>query len=458
MLFNSTVFILAFLPLALGAYYLLAERPTGRRLVLAIASTAFYAWWDWRFVPLLAGSVLANWLLVEAMHRAHRRGLLTAAVVLNLVLIGVFKYADFFAETFAFLSGSAHERYGILLPLGISFFTFQQISYVVDVRRGATARYSLLDYYLYVTFFPQLIAGPIVRHDEIIDQFALDPRRSGLWERLTRGTFLFLIGVAKKVCLADQAAKIADPVFNDALLGAGLPGAEAWAGMSAYTLQVYFDFSGYSDMAIGLGLLCGFMLPINFDAPYRSLSIKEMWRRWHMTLSRFLRDYLYFPLGGSRKGPRRRAVNLVLTMVLCGLWHGAAWTYVVFGAWQGLGLIAYGAWSRLGRPLPRVWAWLLTMLFWMFGLVIFRAPDFSTAGRMLAAMVGTWGWAARPGPLWLILPIGFLVAIFGPTSQQAALERLAPRRGLGLAMGAACLLLLLLIGGELQNEFIYFQF
>ena len=458
MLFNSTIFILAFLPITVGAYYLCAGRPTGRRLVLALASTLFYAWWDWRFIPLLAGSVTANWLLVEGMHRTHRRGLLTAAVVLNLGLIGIFKYADFFADSFAFLAGGTHGSFDILLPLGISFFTFQQISYVVDVRRGTKARYSFLDYYLFVTFFPQLIAGPIVRHDEIIGQFAADPRRPGMWERLTRGAALFLIGVAKKVAIADQAAKIADPLFDAVLEGGGLLAADAWAAVGAYTLQIYFDFSGYSDMAIGLGLLCGFLLPFNFNAPYRSLSIQDFWRRWHMTLSRFLRDYLYIPLGGNRRGPRRQALNVSLTMLLGGLWHGAAWTFIAWGGWHGLGLAAQGAWARLGRSLPRPLAWAITLLFVMVGWVLFRAADFPAASRMIASMFGAYGWGGRFPALWLVLPVGAVVALVGPTSQEAALVRLAPRRRLGLALGVACLLLLLLIGGELKNEFIYFQF
>ena len=243
---------------------------------------------------------------------------------------------------------------------------------------------------MFVAFFPQLIAGPLVRHNEIIHQFQADPRGPAMWENLSRGFILFTIGVGKKVLLADPLAMVADPLFAKAL-GMPLTLAEAWAAAGAYTLQIYFDFSGYSDMAIGLGLMFGLRLPFNFDAPYRAVSMRDFWRRWHMTLSRFLRDYLYIPLGGSRCGPVRQACNVVATMLLGGLWHGANWTFVVWGGLHGAALAFNHVWEQRGFRVPRPLAWLMTMLFVMGCWMLFRAPDFITAGGMLASMVGAHG-------------------------------------------------------------------
>ncbi|MEJ1976059.1 MAG: MBOAT family protein [Acetobacteraceae bacterium] len=345
MLFNSQAFILGFLPCVLAAYYVAAEHPALRRAVLVAASLVFYGWWDIRFVPLLVGLTLANWLFVRAYGLWRRDAWLVAGVVLNLMVLGVCKYANFAADTLASLFGTVHQPWGIVLPLGISFFTFQKISYLVDLRRGDRHVYGLLEFAAFVTFFPQLIAGPLVRHNEIIPQFALSPRRAEMWENLARGAVLFAIGLTKKAAIADTVAQICDPLFAR---GTPLNLAEAWAASGTYMLQIYFDFSGYSDMAIGLGLMFGLRLPLNFAAPYRAASIREFWRRWHMTLSRFLRDYLYIPLGGNRRGEARQALNVVATMLLGGLWHGAAWTFVVWGGLHGLALAANSAWDRAG--------------------------------------------------------------------------------------------------------------
>ncbi len=315
---------------------------------MVAASLVFYGWWDVRFVPLLVALTLANWLVVRAYGRWRRDAWLVGGVVMNLAVLGVCKYADFAADTLAELLGTAHHPFGIVLPLGISFFTFQKISYLVDLRRGDRHVYGLLEFAAFVTFFPQLIAGPLVRHNEIIPQFALPPRRPGVWENLSRGAALFLIGLAKKAAVADTVAQVCDPMFARVAAGAHPSLAEAWAAAGTYTLQIYFDFSGYSDMAIGLALMFGFRLPLNFAAPYRAASIREFWRRWHITLSRFLRDYLYIPLGGNRAGRARQAANVVATMLLGGLWHGAAWTFVAWGGLHGLALAANSAWDRAG--------------------------------------------------------------------------------------------------------------
>ncbi len=460
MLFHSQIFLLAFLPLTLGAYYLLAERRDARVWVLIIASLGFYGYWDLRFLPLLVGSVSANWLLAKAYQRWCFRGLVPIGVGFNLTLIGLFKYADFLVDTFAVPFGWTHDPWNIVLPLGISFFTFQQISYLVDLGRGKAPNYRFADYALYVTFFPQLIAGPIVRHNEIIHQFRLSPRREGMYERASRGCTLLVIGLFKKVILADSLAGISDSLFGRAAEGMALGFAESWLAAGAFGLQIYFDFSGYSDMALGLGLLFGFSLPMNFNAPYVATSISEFWRRWHMTLSRFLRDYLYIPLGGSRFGLARQAFALSVTMVLGGLWHGAGWTFVAWGGLHGLALAVNHAWRRTGIALPSALGWLLTMGFVFSAWVLFRAQSFGMALDMLASMAGLNGFelAAHGSQfLWLIALAGAF-AVFGPTSQRAALELLIPRRAVAWGLSGALVLMALHVGGGDNAEFIYFQF
>ena len=280
-----------------------------------------------------------------------------------------------------------------------------------------------------------------------------------MWENLSRGFVLFVIGVAKKVALADTLAMVADPLFGKAV-AASLTATEAWIATAAYTLQIYFDFSGYSDMAIGLALMFGFRLPLNFNAPYRALSIRDFWRRWHMTLSRFLRDYLYIPLGGNRCGPLRQAANVIVTMLLGGLWHGANWTFVAWGGLHGAALAVNHVWQGSGLRLPRPAAWALTLLFVMACWVLFRSADFATAGDMLLSMVGQHGAGEVSLDREFIVALigGAAVALLGPTSQEVALERLQPRAWLAMPVGVALAYLLLLVGGRLPNVFIYFQF
>jgi D-alanyl-lipoteichoic acid acyltransferase DltB (MBOAT superfamily) len=459
MLFNSQVFIVGFLPIVLGLYYMLAAHRAARQSVVVLASLAFYAWWDVRFVPLLAGLTVANWLVAQWFGASRARWIPVLGVVLNLAVLGLFKYADFFRGTVFGLLDADWHPWSLILPLGISFFVFQKISYLIDLRRGDRHIYGFLDFCMFVMFFPQLIAGPLVRHNEIIHQFELDPRRSEMWENLSRGFVLFIIGVAKKVGFADTLAMVADPLFSKAL-GTPLSAAEAWTAAGSYTLQIYFDFSGYSDMAIGLALMFGLRIPFNFNAPYRAVSVRDFWRRWHMTLSRFLRDYLYIPLGGNRCGPLRQAVNVVATMLLGGLWHGANWTFVAWGGLHGVALAVNHVWEQRGIRLPRAIGWTLTLLFVMSGWVLFRSPDFTHAGQVLASMVGRRGL----GHIVLdreyvgILAIGAAVALLGPTSQEAALRYLRPGTWLAIPAGVALAGLLLLVGGRLPNVFIYFQF
>ena len=460
MLFHSHAFLLIFLPLTLAAYYACAAHRAVRTAALIAASLAFYGYWDPRFLPLLAGSVCANWLFARVWGRRPGRWIVPSGVAVNLLVIGVFKYADFFAGSLAALGVWRHEGWSIVLPLGISFFTFQQISYLVDLRRSGAPVYGFADYALYVTFFPQLIAGPIVRHHELIHQFAASPLRDGVYERLSRGVTLLVAGLVKKVLIADGLAGIADPLFAGAAAGRTLSLAEAWIAAGAFGLQIYFDFSGYSDMAIGLALMFGFSLPINFNAPYIATSVREFWRRWHMTLSRFLRDYLYIPLGGSRFGPARQVAALAATMLLGGLWHGAGWTFVVWGGLHGAALAVNRAWARAGVRLPAAVAWTATMLFVFAAWVPFRAESFAAAAAMLGAMAGANGVGAPVEgleDLWLIA-VAAAIAVLGPTSPRAVLELLAPRRLAAVGVGAALVFVTLAVGGGDNAEFIYFQF
>jgi len=459
MLFHSQLFLFVFLPLCLAGYYLLARSRAARGWWLLAASLLFYGYWDLRLLPLLVGSITVNWLFARFLGLSRRKATLLAGVALNLAVLGLFKYADFFGESLAALTGASFRPWGIVLPLGISFFTFQQISYLVDLRKGAAPVYGFRDYAMYVSFFPQLIAGPIVRHGELIFQFDADPRRPGLEERFLRGFGLLGMGLAKKLFLADGLAAIATPLFDGAAGGRALTFAEGWIAAAAYTFQLYFDFSGYSDMAIGLALLFGFVLPFNFNAPYKSTSIRDFWRRWHMTLSRFLRDYLYIALGGNRRGQAAQMAFLMATMLLGGLWHGAGWTFVAWGGLHGLGLMVNHLWRGAGLRLPAVVGWALTFLFVMAGWVLFRADSFAAAADILAAMAGGNGLALAAGArdLWLIA-IAAAVALIPPTSQRLVTELMVPRRAVGLAIGALLVAVLLQAGGGDAAEFIYFQF
>ncbi len=319
-------------------------------------------------------------------------------VAVNLALLGYFKYTHFVVNSAAAMFDTSWQIGSIALPLAISFFTFQQIAYLVDAYRGLTHEHDFVQYCLFVAFFPQLIAGPIVHHGQVLPQ--LRRGAMGLHIRnLSVGTSIFVIGLAKKVLVADEVSGYATQVYSAAAAAEPINFAQAWMGTLAYTLQIYFDFSGYSDMAVGLGRMFGVRLPLNFASPYKAVNIVEFWRRWHMTLSRFLRDYLYIPLGGNRHGRVRRYVNLMLTMLLGGLWHGAAWTFVVWGGLHGLYLVIHHAWRRLrgadehaapkrGWTIGKLAGGVVTFLGVVVGWVFFRAADFATAGRMLTAMAG----------------------------------------------------------------------
>ncbi len=459
MLFSSQAFLLLFLPLALALYHAFADSYRARLWALTLCSFGFYAWWDLRFLPLLVGAITLNWALGR-WYLAHGRprGLIVVGIACHLALLGFFKYANFFADSFTALTGVEHQRWSIVLPLAISFFTFQQISYLVDLKRGRAPAYDWLQYTAYIVFFPHLIAGPIVRHNELIGQFDADPHRPGAMETAARGLVLFTLGLVKKVFFADELAPIADPVFASALAGTVPATPDAWLGALAYTLQLYFDFSAYSDMAIGLGALFGLRLPLNFDRPYRAASIREFWRRWHMTLSRFFRDYLYIPLGGNRGGFVATCALVMLTMTLCGLWHGAGWTFIAWGALHGLAIVGSRAWGYTRIPVPAAIGWLLTMGFVVVGWVLFRAESFGAAANVLRGMAGQAPGAGAPAEGWIFVGVGALCALLGPTNIDWADRRLAPRLGLAVLAGFALCVVTLRVGQGRGLDFIYFQF
>lgn len=399
MLFNSYIFILCFLPIVLVGFHLLGSK--GRNnyqfFWLILASSFFYGWWNPSYLVLILSSIIFNYSFANVIRKYHSPIILSLGIVFNLGLIGYYKYANFFVDNYNYLFGQSVVLESIVLPLAISFFTFQQITYLVDTFRGETGDYRFSHYCLFVLFFPQLIAGPIVHHKEMMPQFIDKISHKITARNMSIGMTLFVLGLFKKVVLADQAALYSTPVFEFA--GGGnveITFFEAWAGALAYTFQLYFDFSGYSDMALGIARMFGIILPINFFSPYKATSIIEFWRRWHITLSKFLRDYLYISLGGNRKGTSRRYINLMLTMLLGGLWHGAGWTFIIWGGLHGIYLVINHAWGHFcikqnltfNQNLIKVFYWLLTFVAVVIAWVMFRADSISTAMNIYAGMFG----------------------------------------------------------------------
>lgn len=418
MLFNSLFFIGAFLPVVVVGFFLVGR--ISRHLAglwLCAASLFFYGWWNVNYVSLLMVSVLFNYSAGYLMGRQARQGenpgrlsgwILLLAVAANLCLLGYYKYAQFFLNTFDHLAGTDWSLGRIILPLGISFFTFTQIAFLVDTNRGKAKEYNFVHYLLFVTYFPHLIAGPILHHAQMMPQFALKQTYAVNWRNVALGVTYFIIGLAKKVLLADMFSGTASAIFQATSQGTGPMLVEAWIGALFYTLQLYFDFSGYSDMAIGMSYILNVKLPLNFNSPYKAKNIIDFWRRWHMTLSAFLRDYLYIPLGGNRHGIIRRYVNLMVTMLLGGLWHGAGWTFVIWGGLHGFYLVVnhgFGAFRRRigweeGR-LGRFGSCVSTgVTFWavVVAWVFFRANNFTTAWTLLRGMAGLNGISLTNSP------------------------------------------------------------
>jgi len=389
MLFNSYGFIFIFLPITFALYFYLNHKRLTEmsKGLLVFSSLFFYSWWNITYLPIILSSMLFNYLLGNAMansaSRFSKKSVLIFGIVINIALLGYFKYADFLIENFNLALGSDVKLLHLALPLAISFFTFQQISYLVDSYRKETKEYDFLNYALFVTFFPQLIAGPIVHHKEMMPQFAKARNKIINYNHIAMGLFIFSMGLFKKVIIADTFAVWATQGFDVATT---LNLFEAWATSLSYTFQLYFDFSGYTDMAIGAALLFNIKLPINFNSPYKATSIQDFWRRWHITLSRFLRDYIYIPLGGNRKGSVRTYTNLMATFIIGGIWHGAGWTFIFWGFLHGFALAIHRAWSNLGFKLWDWLAWIITFNFLNITWVFFRAKEWGDAIRVLNSM------------------------------------------------------------------------
>jgi alginate O-acetyltransferase complex protein AlgI len=477
MLFNSFAFLFVFLPLAWLGYFGLnrLRRYEAAIVFLALASLAFYGCWNIRYVPLILATMAANYavsarLRTLAAQGRRSRGLLALGLLIGLGALGWFKYGDFVIQNLDALLGLQWPLRHLLLPLGISFYVFEEIVFMLDSWRGLTRGTPFPHYALFVLFFPHLIAGPIIHHSEILPQFRDLRRRRPLPRWMARGLFLFAVGLCKKVVLADGLAPWARQAFDH--LPALTP-FQAWAGSLAYTLQLYFDFSGYSDMALGLAALFNIRLPFNFASPYRSESLRDFWRRWHITLGRFLRETIYVPLGGNRRGEARTQWNVVVTFLVGGLWHGAAWTFVFWGALHGLGQLLERLWQRLALPLPRALAWTVTLLYVHLAWVFFRAHDLASAAKVYRGMLGLGHAAAAP---WLdqalalnealhstidayfttaLLALGLGLALFAPNS-QALTRRLRP--GWRWALATAALLVLGLMNLDHPSEFLYFNF
>ncbi|MCE7887564.1 MAG: MBOAT family protein [Alphaproteobacteria bacterium PRO2] len=501
MLFNSTIFIFGFLPVVLLIYWGLhrAKKSQAALSFLVPASLVFYAYWNPPFVLLLIGSILFNFICGNYIaNGAGNRTALAAAITINLALLCWFKYAAMLAETINVTTGTALNPGNIFLPLGVSFFTFHQITYLIDVYKGKISPAGFRNYALYVGFFPQLIAGPIVRAWEIVPQFENFTGREKFWRNMALGTGFFIVGLFKKVFIADTLALYAAPVFEMAKQGKPITFFDGWSGALAYTFQLYFDFSGYSDMAIGIALMLGFVLPINFLSPYKSTSIIEFWRRWHITMSRFFRDYLYIPLGGNHGPASHKIFNLTVTMFLAGLWHGAGWTFAAWGLLHGVYLAInhiFTTWREkhwanvnMHATVYKIPAHILTILAVVLGWVLFRAENFDSAMRIFKAMsgaegmtlprrfsewVGTDGWlhAAGIGERWiatssaaffwvgtayiLCLTLPASVEYFGLSESQSKCKFTLNKRT-AIALGA--LAVIALFSMQRISEFLYFQF
>jgi alginate O-acetyltransferase complex protein AlgI len=488
LLFNSYEFIFAFLPITFFIYfYLNSKRLTiASKGFLVFSSLFFYSWWNILYLPIILGSMLFNFIIGSSLNENNnkikfsKKSLLIFGIISNVALLGYFKYTDFFIENFNLITSSNVELLNLALPLAISFFTFQQIAYLVDSYRQETKEYDFLNYAVFVTFFPQLIAGPIVHHKEMMPQFANKRNMVKNYKNIALGLFIFSIGLFKKVVIADTFAVWATAGFDTATT---LNLFEAWATSLSYTFQLYFDFSGYTDMAIGLALLFNIKLPINFNSPYKATNIQDFWRRWHITLSRFLKDYVYIPLGGNRKGEFRTYNNLLATFIIGGIWHGAGWTFVFWGFLHGIALVIHRAWSKLGFKIWTWLAWLITFNFINIAWVFFRAKEWDDGVKVLSGMVGLGG-INLPNPLsnklaflqqygiefggWvanidadggkLLVPsliLGFIIILIFKNSTQKL-------NNFKLNYKTALLTVLALIGGILSlnkvSEFLYFNF
>lgn len=506
MLFNSPEFLFLFLPVVYCLYQLIpllcrkvfsGLNPQELQIkFLFLTSLCFYGYWRWQYLPLILLSIGVNYSLSywmsERPHPKTRKNILISGILFNVGLLGYFKYAGFFISNIERLTATDYNLTAIILPIGISFFTFQQIAYLVDRYRHQVGASSFWRYGLFVTFFPQLIAGPIVHHTQVMPQFD-KPFEKDAWNNLALGSTVFIIGLFKKVVIADSAALLSSPVFGAVSNGMDPTFIPAWLAALGYAMQIYFDFSGYSDMAIGLGILFGIRLPANFNSPYKATSIIDFWRRWHMTLSQFLKNYLYIPLGGSRHGYHRKLINIMLTMTLGGLWHGAAWNFVIWGMLHGLYIVINHLWRRIAFvTISPLVGWGITFVMVVIAWVPFRAQDLDTTIRIYQGMAGLNGVSlptfAQPiaqqlgagiaqtfaydglGPvnIWIavtMLPMAVFVALFMPNSFEwtrlqpsTVLSRIYWYPSASKAFFVALLLSISMLKFNDVSEFLYFQF
>ncbi|PIB34640.1 acetyltransferase [Reichenbachiella sp. 5M10] len=462
MLFNSFEFIFLFLPIVLIGYYAISKITVNSLLAnlwLLLASLTFYGWNTWSNVILILSSILINFAIGMAMEKLkQRKALLILGIFFNIFLLCYYKYTDFLLSN---INAAFHTDFNLLhiiLPIGISFFTFQQIAFLVDTYKREISEYNLLSYSIFVSFFPQLIAGPIVHHKEMMPQFKSSKSAQVSWFNISKGVFVFNMGLAKKIIIADTFGKIASRGYaHTALLDTG----ESWITSLAYSTQLYFDFSGYSDMAIGLGLLFNIQLPNNFWSPYKSTSIKEFWRRWHMTLSRFLKDYIYIPLGGNRVSTSRTHINLLLTFLIGGFWHGAGWTFIFWGFLHGAGLVLHSMFQKTEIKLPTSLSILLTFLFVNITWIFFRAENWNDALNVVQSMFGlshahndfSLIYQFYDVPIWCI----GLILLFVNNSTQFSNKYTINWR---FALFTIFLILinLIFLNSDIKQEFLYFDF
>jgi D-alanyl-lipoteichoic acid acyltransferase DltB (MBOAT superfamily) len=382
----------------LGYFILNRQRFVPAAIIwLVLGSLFFYRYWNGAYLQIILFSILINFAFGTMLHRSRKqdfslrryrithKSTLALGILFNIGFLGYYKYSDFFLENINVLAGTSFPLPNLALPLAISFFTFQQIAYLVDCSKENAQEYDFLKYCLFVSFFPQLIAGPIVHHREMMPQFSRLKNKIFNYRNAALGIFFFSMGLFKKICIADQFSVWAGMGFDSNTI---LTFFDAWGTSLSYTFQLYFDFSGYTDMAIGSALFFNILLPVNFNSPYKSGSIREFWRRWHITLSRWLRDYLYIPLGGNRKGWARTYINLLITFLLAGLWHGASWSFVLWGGLHGIALVLHRIWNRSGLKMPGAAGWLITFLFVNASWVIFRAATVTDGLRIFKGMIG----------------------------------------------------------------------
>ena len=470
MLFHSLLFIFIFLPIVSTLSFIYKNKAETKNFLLLISSIIFYAYWSYKFLVLILVSIYFNWLFLSLLENRRLKDkyinepvAIGIVVIMNLFILFLFKYASFVLTDILSVDLTNTILENVILPLGISFYTFQQISYLIDYKRNEVGLYSCTHYSLYVLFFPQLIAGPIVRHNELIPQFKNSISEEIYLNRISLGIFIFVVGLIKKVLIAEHLNYISNKMF-DTLTVNSEDFINSWLGAISYGLEIFFDFSAYSEMAIGIAMTIGYTLPINFDAPYRSTSVREFWQRWHMTLSRFFRDYLYIPLGGNRNGIFKLFISILTTMTFCGIWHGSGWNYLSWGVVHGLALFVNHVWREHGIKLNFILAWFITFIFVFSTWVIFRNLDPILTLSILKNMF-TPSLDIHFQPVsgidfidYIFILFSLIIAILMPQVVTFAKRVFKPNFLYALFLACTLVGLVLLVRDSEYKEFIYFIF